>query len=182
LIAQSREQAEKKAEFYRAAFIAESQAQGEAAKNEVQQRYATEIQQAREAQAYADSKIEQFNREKAHFERLLKSWGVCKYQDIDAASGKKMRMLAQVGTRSDPHVTSVLASVQKKCSYIGPGGDDYRGLVDQTADGTPCLPWPKGWALKYHGSGVCVCVPQRGGDDWLIITKLVFMFHVRAYL
>ena len=79
--------------------------------------------------------------------------GVCKYQDVDAASGKRMLMLAAVPATED---TSPSAGTmeQPKCAYLAPGGDDYRGLVNVTGDGTPCLPWPKGWAGKHHGSGL----------------------------
>ena len=84
---------------------------------------------------------------------LQRDMGVCKYQDVDAASGKRMMMLASSpeGAETSP----VLAGLENpKCHYIAPGGDDYRGLINVTGDGTPCLPWPKGYAGKYHGSGL----------------------------
>lgn len=167
-IKEARVQAERKAELYKEAFVAESQARGEIAKEQVQRKYAAEISQALDAKAYADGKIQEYRRIKAQLERHLKSAGVCKYQDIDPVSGKKMRMLAQVphqatsyrpgASKSFQDKTSALAAVSTKCSYLGVGGGDYRGLVDHTGDGFKCLPWPKGWALKYHGSGMlCVC-------------------------
>jgi hypothetical protein len=161
-IKNAREQAERKADLYREAFIAESQAQGDFAKEQVQRKYAAEISQARDAKAYADGKIQEYQRIKAQLEGHLKAAGVCKYQDIDPASGKKMRMLSQVdhhdsshrNIAAEAHPTSTLAASSTKCSYLGPGGADYRGLVDHTGDGTQCLPWPKGWAAEYHGSGL----------------------------
>ena len=159
-IKESREQAEAKAALYRQAFIDEAQAQSTAAKELIQAKYATEIQKARDAKALADAKIVEYNKIKTQLEARLRGLGVCKYQDIDPASGNKMRMLAQAPERpriaAKAHVT-VLAETNK-CSYLGPGGDDYRGTVDHTGDGTKCLPWPKGWVLKYHGSGVCLRV------------------------
>ena len=89
----------------------------------------------------------------ASFLTFQRDMGVCKYQDVDAASGKRMLMLAAVPATED---TSPSAGTmeQPKCAYLAPGGDDYRGLVNVTGDGTPCLPWPKGWAGKHHGSGL----------------------------
>ena len=155
----SREKAEEIAEGYKQAFIAEGEAQGEAAKEEVQRRYAQQIQEAKDAKAYYDEKLAYWNHEKAKLEAHLKNAGVCKYQDIDPVSGKKMRMLAQVPLidskpHADTRTTTGLHSVTNTCSYLGPNGGEYRGAVDHTEDGTKCLPWPKGWAGKYHGSGL----------------------------
>ncbi len=161
-IKDARAQAERKAELYREAFRAEAATITREQKEQMQRKYAAEISTAREAQAYAEGKVAEYQRIKAQLERHLKNAGVCKYQDIDPASGKRMRMLAQVPDHVAPHQyiaaeahpTSTLAASSSKCSYLGPGGDDYRGLIDHTGDGTPCLPWPKGWAAKYHGSGL----------------------------
>lgn len=45
---------------------------------------------------FADAKLVEFKKTKAKLEGILRNYGICKYQDIDPASGKKMRMLAEV--------------------------------------------------------------------------------------
>ena len=40
------------------------------------------------------------------------------------------------------------------CDYLDPYGEGYRGQVHVAADGSPCLPWPKDWVVKHHGSGL----------------------------
>ena len=98
-IKESREQAEAKAALYRQGFLDEAQAQSAAAKELIQAKFATEIQQARDAKVLADAKIAEYNAMKTKLEAHLRWIGVCKYQDIDPASGKKMRMLAQAPER-----------------------------------------------------------------------------------
>ena len=161
LIADSKAKANEIADSYRQAFKAEGEAQSEAAKEEVQRRYGEHIRNLQDAKRWADSQRESWNRWKKDLEAHLKWAGVCKYQDIDPASGKKMRMLAQVPEPQRPGLlaieqspTTQLEARKMHCSYLGPGGADYRGTMDSTGDGKQCLPWPKSYALKYHGSGL----------------------------
>ena len=146
-IADSKAKANEIAESYRQAFKAEGEAQSEAAKEEVQRRYGEHIRNLQDAKRWVDSQRESWNHWKKQLEAHLKWAGVCKYQDIDPASGKKMRMLAQVPEPQRPGLLAIEQSpttqleVRKMhCSYLGPGGADYRGTMDSTGDGKQCLP------------------------------------------
>ena len=73
-------------ELYWEAFRAEAATIAREQEEQMHRKYAAEISTAREAQAYAEGKIAEYQRIKAQLERHLKD-AVCKYQDIDHASG-----------------------------------------------------------------------------------------------
>lgn len=189
LVKDSKKYAEDLQQRYTDYFVA----QREQKTAEVMATYAKEIQQAEDVKRYVEDRIVDFNKVKNEVESKLKWIGVCKYQDTDSASGLKMRMLHQIDSVDTkltkeiesantqlaisehnaqlPEHTLQLADIaQPKCSYLGPGGGDYRGLADK-ANGEQCLPWPKSWAAKYHGSGLakdilaCTDIPM-GSRCW----------------
>ena len=85
--ARAQAEAERKAELYWESFCAEAATIAREQEEQMHRKYAAEISTAREAQAYAEGKVAEYQRIKAQLKRHLKNAGVCKYQDIDPASG-----------------------------------------------------------------------------------------------
>jgi len=49
------------------------------------------------------------------------------------------------------------------CDYKDPQGTDYRGDLQVAYDGTPCIPWPTEWAIKYYGAGLRLDATECAG-------------------